>query len=278
MSNNGWEWYAPSRPIAVEGGIKARSKRGAIGETWWSQRFIEVLESFHLGTRLTRGKNYARRGQVIDLFVEPGAATAQVQGSRSRPYRVRIGLQPFGKADWAKVTEALAADAWYAAKLLAGEMPTGIIDLFADLGLSLFPAQAADLPMDCSCPDWSVPCKHIAATFYLLAERFDEDPFEILAWRGRDREELLNAISATRSGGAVGDRREAAPALTPLTDCLDTYWTMPPLPPREGAPIVPVDALLTEAPAVPLTVRGIGLAAAFLPAYRAADPHRGDEP
>jgi uncharacterized Zn finger protein len=271
MSNNGWDWYAPSRPIAVEGGLKARSKRGAIGETWWSQRFIAVLESFHLGTRLTRGKNYARRGQVIDLSVEPGAVTSQVQGSRSRPYRVRIGFQPFGKSDWAKVTEALAADAWYAAKLLAGEMPTGIIDLFETLGLSLFPAHAADLPMDCSCPDFSVPCKHIAATFYLLAERFDEDPFEILAWRGRDREELLNAISAARTGGALGDRREAAETLTPLTDCLDTFWTMPSLPPRDSALGVPIDALLAEAPSTPLTVRGVSLPDALHPAYAAAD-------
>jgi uncharacterized Zn finger protein len=272
MSNHNWDWYAPSRPIAVEGGIKARSRRGAIGETWWSRRFIEVLESFHLGSRLTRGKNYARRGQVIDLFVEPGAVTAQVQGSRSRPYRVRIGLQPFGKADWVKATEALTADAWYAAKLLAGEMPREIIDLFAGLGLSVFPAQAADLPMDCSCPDWSVPCKHIAATFYLLAERFDEDPFEILAWRGRDRTELLNAISATRTGGVVGDRREIAPALTPLTDCFDTYWTMPTLSPREPAPMVPADALLAEVPTLSLTVRGIGIVDAIRPAYRGSSP------
>jgi uncharacterized Zn finger protein len=271
MSNNGWDWYAPSRPIAVEGGIKARSKRGAIGETWWSQRFIAVLESFHLGTRLTRGKNYARRGQVIDLSVEPGAVTAQVQGSRARPYRVRLGLQPFGKADWSKVTDVLATDAWYAAKLLAGEMPPDIIDLFDTLGLSLFPARAADLPMDCSCPDWSVPCKHIAATFYLLAERFDEDPFEILAWRGRDREELLNAISAARTGGAVSDRREVAEALIPLTDCLDTFWTMPPLPSRESALGVPIDALLAEAPSTPLTVRGTGLTDALHPAYTVVD-------
>ena len=42
--------------------------------------------------------------------------------------------------------------------------------------------------MRCSCPDSEVPCKHLAATFYLLAEAFDEDPFLILRWRGRDRE------------------------------------------------------------------------------------------
>ena len=35
--------------IAVEGGVQARSKRGAIGEQWWSRRFTEVLESYGAG-------------------------------------------------------------------------------------------------------------------------------------------------------------------------------------------------------------------------------------
>ena len=53
------------KTIRVEGGLKARSTRGAIGESWWSKRFLAVLESFALGTRLTRGRNYARAGQVL---------------------------------------------------------------------------------------------------------------------------------------------------------------------------------------------------------------------
>ena len=66
-------------------------------------------------------------------------------------------------------------------------MPDDIEDVFAGVGLSLFPASAGELSLDCSCPDWEVPCKHLAATFYLLAESFDDDPFRILAWRGRPR-------------------------------------------------------------------------------------------
>jgi uncharacterized Zn finger protein len=73
--------YRP--PIRVEGGLKARSARGAIGESWWSKRFLAVLESFALGTRLTRGRAYARKGQVLSVDVGPGKVTASVQGSRS---------------------------------------------------------------------------------------------------------------------------------------------------------------------------------------------------
>jgi uncharacterized Zn finger protein len=182
----------------VEGGLKARSKRGAIAQTWWSERFIAVLEDIGMGNRLQRGRSYARRGQVISLDVDAGSVTAQVQGSRARPYRVRVGLRAFGKAQWAKVERELAGNAWYLAKLLACEMPDDIEDVFEGVGLSLFPGSAGELSLDCSCPDWEVPCKHLAATFYLLAESFDDDPFRILAWRGRQREDLLDNLHTAR--------------------------------------------------------------------------------
>jgi uncharacterized Zn finger protein len=179
-------WYPPpSRPRRVDGGLKARSTRGAIGATWWSERFVAVLNDIGLDNRLQRGRSYARAGQVISLDVDAGMVTARVQGSRPRPYRVRVGITAYGKLEWTKLERALAENAWYTAALLAGEMPDDIEDLFAGLGLPLFPAAAAELSMDCSCPDWEVPCKHVAAVFYLLAEAFDDDPFTILAWRGR---------------------------------------------------------------------------------------------
>jgi len=192
----------PSRPRPVKDGLQAKSKRGAIGETWWSQRFIEVLEDFHEGPRLVRGRAYARRGQVIDMDVEAGEVTAYVQGSRARPYSVSIGVTVLDDADWARVEEAMASQALFLARLLAGEMPREIEDAFAATGLSLFPATADDLDSDCSCPDWENPCKHIAAVYYLLAEAFDRDPFLIFAWRGRPRERLLTELRALRGEGA----------------------------------------------------------------------------
>jgi len=195
--------YPPaSPPRPVKDGLRAKSKRGSIGETWWSQRFIEVLEDFHEGPRLVRGRAYARRGQVIDMDVEAGEVRARVQGSRARPYSVSIGVTVLGDADWARVEEAMASQAVFLARLLAGEMPHEIGDAFAATGLSLFPATADDLDTDCSCPDWENPCKHIAAVYYLLAEAFDRDPFLIFAWRGRPRERLLTELRGLRGRGA----------------------------------------------------------------------------
>jgi uncharacterized Zn finger protein len=204
------------RRIAVEGGVAAKSRRGAIGESWWSGRFLAVLEKLGVGGRLTRGKTYARAGQVIDLAIEPGEVVATVQGSRAEPYRARIGLAPFAEEAWEALESAFARDSWYAASLLGGSVPDDLEDVFASVGLSLFPTGAREMPMDCSCPDWSVPCKHLAAVAYLVAERFDDDPFLILRWRGRDRATLLAGIRSHRD--------DAEPGVTPLAAVVDRYF------------------------------------------------------
>jgi uncharacterized Zn finger protein len=195
--------YGPT--IRVEGGIRAQSTRGAIGESWWSKRFLAVLESFALGSRLTRGRSYARKGQVLSLQIESGLVTSTVQGSRPKPYDVRISLAALNSATWNTVEATLAEQALFSARLLAGDMPQQIEEVFAAAGASLFPTSVRQLAMRCSCPDSQVPCKHLAATFYLLAEAFDADPFQILHWRGKDKQTLLADLRARRSGGVTPD-------------------------------------------------------------------------
>ena len=283
----GGSWWPPaSRPRAVEGGLKARSTRGAIAQTWWSGRFIAVLESIIVGGRLQRGRNYARRGQVLSMDVTAGMVGALVQGSRVQPYRVRIGLDAFGQPEWAAAERALAGSAWYSAKLLAGEMPEDIEDVFAALGLALFPASAAELSMYCSCPDWQVPCKHIAAVFYLLAEAFDDDPFRILAWRGREREDLLAGLHAARGALTPGRAASArapdagAPATAgeALADCLGSFFARPAPLPVTSPPAASSASILDQLPELRLAVRGRPLPELLHPAYvtfRA--PHCSDD-
>jgi uncharacterized Zn finger protein len=281
----GGPWWPPaSRPRAVEGGLKARSTRGAIAQTWWSGRFIAVLESIIVGGRLQRGRNYARRGQVLSMDVTAGLVSALVQGSRVQPYRVRIGLDAFGQPEWAAAERALAGSAWYSAKLLAGEMPEDIEDVFAELGLALFPVSAAELSMYCSCPDWQVPCKHIAAVFYLLAEAFDDDPFRILAWRGREREELLVGLHAARGVLTPG---QAVPAGSPaaagapatagaaLADCLGSFFALPAPLPVTSPPAASSVSILDQLPELRLAVRGRPLPELLHPAYAAFGAPRG---
>src|SRR6266700_5426098 len=228
-----WDDYYKPQPIRVKDGIKTKSERGAIGETWWSKRWIRVLESFNMGARLTRGRSYARQGQVLSIDVEPGLVKAKVQGSRPKPYNVKIQLRPLSDQDWDKVTEAMAAQAIFAAKLLAGEMPTDIEEVFRAVHVSLFPTALKDLETDCSCPDWANPCKHIAAVYYLLAERFDEDPFLIFKLRGRTKEQIIEILRHKRaaslpaeSASPSPDADDSTPAENALSleDHLDTFW------------------------------------------------------
>jgi uncharacterized Zn finger protein len=270
-----WRDWEPSRPLPVDGGITARSKRGVIGETWWSQRFIELLESFEVGSRLARGRNYARRGQVIELEVEPGVVLAKVQGSRYTPYRVRIRANVLTDQQWRRVEKAMAARALPLAKLLAGEMPRDIEDVFAACKLTLFPSSNAELKASCTCPDWENPCKHVAAAYYILAERFDENPFLIFAWRGREKAELLERLRARRGVGAPRASAPKQPAkrephLVALADQLDRFWRSgPALADLHVSPLASEspDALLRQLGPAPVEVAGQNLAEILMPAY-----------
>ncbi|MFQ5792090.1 MAG: SWIM zinc finger family protein [Acidobacteriota bacterium] len=232
----GYWYYRPSRPREARGGIKAQSKRGRFGESWWARRWIEVLEGFHIGARLSRGRSYARRGQVLDVDIRRGKVSARVQGSRPEPYRVEIKVKTLSRAKWKRLAEALSRQAVFAAKLLAGRMPENIEDAFRGAGLSLFPDTGRDLRTDCSCPDWSNPCKHIAAVYYLLGEEFDRDPFLIFKLRGMSREELVSLVGGhgasksearpprgvTAQGGETDDERRYPPQ--PLSSDPDAFW------------------------------------------------------
>ena len=224
--------YVPPTPLQVQGGIAARSRDGAIGESWWSERFIELLESFGLGSRLERGRAYARAGQVTELDVEPGIVLAKVQGSRYTPYRVRIRAKVFSEYQWRRAEKAIAARALTLAKLLAGEMPHDIDEVLAACKLTLLPGSYDELRATCTCPDAANPCKHLAAVYYILAERFDEDPFALFTWRGMTREDLLEELRVRRAR-ATGKRARLNAASTdasaadeppPLSALLDRFW------------------------------------------------------
>jgi len=195
-----WGGYTASKPIKVEGGIKAQSKRGSIGDTWWSKRWVSILDSFGWSNRLERGRSYARKGQVIGFKLTPGKVTASVQGSASKPYSVLIEIKSFSEAEWEKAIVEMSGKAVFAAKLLAGEMPQNIEEAFKSAGMSLFPASSKDIKTDCSCPDSANPCKHIAAVYYILAEEFDRDPFMLFNMRGRTKEEITVSLRKKRVG------------------------------------------------------------------------------
>lgn len=228
-----WPRYEATRPREADG-IKAKSRRGKFVKSWWADKWISALTRLMDSGRLSRGRSYARRGQVLEITIKAGRITARVQGSRRSPYKVSIELEPLSDVQWDKVLDLLAKQAIFAAQLLNEEMPNDIEEVFKKARVPLFPQSSGDLVTSCSCPDWANPCKHIAAVYYLLGERFDQDPFLLFELRGRSKAEVIAALRERR---AIGASEQAASLYAPegiatvdarpLTACLETYWGAP---------------------------------------------------
>jgi len=228
--SNGWGM----NPRQARGGIKAHSERGSFGKNWWARRWIAAMEQLVSGPRLMRGQFYARQGQVLSIEETKEGISALVQGSRPRPYKVTIRLTPLSARQWNRVLDVLADQAIFAAQLLAGEMPSNIEEAFSAAGVSLFPQSSYDMISDCTCPDKANPCKHVAATHYILGERFDEDPFLLFRMRGRTQDQLLSALRQRRSGSkAVAtqprrSQRSGVEEFARLEDSLKNFWDIGP--------------------------------------------------
>lgn len=218
----------PSVPIQTNRGIKARSQRGAFSKNWWARRWIEAMEELAESPRLQRGRTYARSGQVLSIVETPRGIQSSVQGSRPQPYLVNIEVTPLEDEQWDLVIDALSEQALFTAQLLAGEMPEDIEEAFHKAGVSLFPEHAGDLFTKCSCPDWANPCKHVAATHYILGDRFDDDPFLLFRMRGRSQEQILAALRERRAGENLPEENlpaEAPPeVIPPLSDDIARFW------------------------------------------------------
>jgi uncharacterized Zn finger protein len=265
--DGGWPRYPASAPLPVEGGVVTSKQRGAMAESWWSQRFVEVLESYGLGGRMQRGRRYARTGQVVELDVQPSVISARVQGSRPTLYEVSVTFPEPRVGQWAEIDAAMAAKVGFVARLLAGELPADLEEVFAAAGVALFPATWRDLRAMCNCPDWGDPCKHVAAVLYVFADQLDRDPWLLLAWRGRRREDVLDRVGAgSRAGASAAD--EVAP-----------WWpfaagVLPAAPPARGdtdTELVPerADEVLDVLEPLDVVVEGTYVADLLRPAYEA---------
>lgn len=218
--------YKPTRPIETDEGIKARSKQGEFVKNWWAGRWIEAMERVMDRGRLQRGRSYARKGQVLSLEESKGEIRAMVQGSRRAPYKATIRITPLAEMEWEKVMAALADRPYFVAQLLAGQMPPDIEEAFQSVRLDLFP-RTGELNQECSCPDWADVCKHLAAVHYILAQRFDEDPFLLFRLRGKTQEEIVAALGATKAHedvALVSDYTNAPP----LNESLADFWQFGP--------------------------------------------------
>lgn len=206
------------------------TEQGQISREWWVQGWLDLLNSYRFKKRLERARDYARQGNVLSLEFQGPKVVATVRGREQPEYDVSLWLDPFSDEQWDYVIDTLSQQAIFSAKLLAGEMPHNIQEVFTANGLSLFPFTLSEIHSRCSCPDKANPCKHIGAVYYILGDRFEEDPFVLFQLRGRSKDQILETLRQLRS--AAGEASEAeiptaeaqipTPSVTPLK--IDQFW------------------------------------------------------
>jgi uncharacterized Zn finger protein len=183
----------------------------------------------------------------VHKFVCRGTLEERIDGMIEKPYIVRIRLRSFSAEEWQDIVRKLRRLPIEVAALLQGEMPEALDAIVQARGLSLFPETDRDLETNCSCPDWSNPCKHIAAVYFLLAEAFDDDPFLLLRLRGMAREQLLAQLQTAAVRRAVEEPRPES--AVPLPSAHAEFW-------GQVAPFIYNDSDMTDAPPPPFALLG----------------------
>ena len=220
--------------ISNNNGITAIGDEGLGQQPWWVEQWMELINGYRFKKRLERAWGYAREGNVTSIRFEGRRVHARVQGTGEDPYKVKLWLDVLNDEDWGYVLDALAQKARWSAQLLAGIMPSDIERAFAASGKRLFPFKLQEVRSECSCPDKANPCKHISAVYFLMGDRFSEDPFVLFQLRGRNRTKLLEDLAEQRREVLTKLAEQAS------ADGADT-------PTEETAPLPPHPAVLDPA-------------------------------
>lgn len=163
----------------------------AFGKTWWGSEWLKALTHIDYANRIPRGARYARQGAVRSIEVKGNVIFAKVSGSRPTPYKVTIKVPTFSQTGIDRLMEKLMQQPALISKLLNRELDPEVLQICKHLGLPVFPNRWDDLDMHCSCPDWAVPCKHLAAVIYMMSREIDNDPFLVFSMHGVDLLEEL---------------------------------------------------------------------------------------
>ncbi|MBE9064852.1 SWIM zinc finger family protein [cf. Phormidesmis sp. LEGE 11477] len=204
--------------------------------TWWGDAFLSTIEEFTDTNRLQRGRRYANSQKVKSFNMEGDRVVAKVRGSvnpyygvhKEPLYTTELEFEPISRAKWAALIAIMASRVSILSKLLTGEIPDNIEDCFETLGLHLLPRKE-DFVSQCSCPDWSNPCKHIAGVYYLIAAELDRDPLILFALRGLSKADLHTELAKTPLGMALSKELVAEPEPPKPVESLHTQpQTTPP--------------------------------------------------
>ena len=201
-------------PIIIESRI--------ISSSWWGKAWCDNVDNYaDFDNRLPRGRSYVRSGCVVDLKIEYGVIRALVQGSRPKPYKININITPFTEMEIKSFEDKCRNNFESVEDFINGKFPDSFKEYFTSSSLNLFP-KVREMRFSCSCPDWAVLCKHVAAVLYGIGRKLDDDPMLLLRLRGidtasfsekivnREAEKLALSSSIKLPPGRVMDMEEAS--------------------------------------------------------------------
>jgi uncharacterized Zn finger protein len=183
-------------PIVIQG--------RRLANTWWGKAWNDNLESYSdYENRIDRGRSYVRNGAVLDLKIEKGTVAALVQGSSSKPYKVVIEIYQIKDDVWDNIKKSCEGKIESLQELIDGKFPKALSELFTAKGSGLFPTPK-EIAFGCSCPDWAVMCKHVAAALYGVGARLDENPALFFTLRNVNVEELISEAIRGKTKDMLG--------------------------------------------------------------------------
>jgi uncharacterized Zn finger protein len=174
-----------------------------IAASFWGEAWCDHLESFSdFENRLPRGRTYVRNGSVCHLAIAKGSIEAKVSGSEL--YTIKIGIKPLPAGKWTALKKRCSGQIGSLLELLQGKLSDHVMEVVTHRQEGLFPLPA-EISLHCSCPDWAVMCKHVAAALYGVGARLDKQPELLFTLRGVKHDELIEA-DAERAVAAATSR------------------------------------------------------------------------
>lgn len=179
------------QPVIIEG--------SKIAKSWWGKSWNDNLERYSdYENRIGRGKSYLKNGMVLDLKIKECEVEALVQGTRVKPYEVRVRIEPLKEKIWQSIVKDCQGKIESLEELIEGKFPKELSQLLTAKGTGLFPSPD-EIGFTCSCPDWASMCKHVAAVLYGIGARIDNSPELLFILRDAKIDELISEAVEEKS-------------------------------------------------------------------------------
>ncbi|MDR2780856.1 MAG: DEAD/DEAH box helicase family protein [Holosporaceae bacterium] len=160
------------------------------GKTWWGKKWLDTFNGIDDENRLPRGRTYANKGTVSAVKINGSTVTALVQGTYQ--YRVKVKFEAFTWSQKDTIRRVIEKSPSILLSLMNKRLSSKLYKVLEGVGINLFPTEWKEVQANCSCPDYAVPCKHIAALLYVICDKIDADPFVVFSLHDCSLESIID--------------------------------------------------------------------------------------